>query len=224
MAHGGPVVIPIATATPAPAPTVQPTAVPTVAPTEPTATPVVFNAPTDLVGSTVSQSIELNAGWNLISFNIAHADPSIRNVFKSIEGLYSEVSTIQSGESIVFRPDQPDELNELKEIDLVSGYWIKLNTATTLTVHGTEMDHGVPGTLELGWNLVAYLSDTTHSMDRALYSIEGKYSEVRAFDTEGSSYFPNLPAQFSTLTEMEPGKGYLINIIDPNNYLYFLLK
>ena len=181
---------------------------------------MVVQAPTDLDGPVVSQSIDLNAGWNLISFNIAHENTDPRSVFQSIDGLYSEVSTIVGDKSLVFRPDQPDELNELLEIELFNGYWIKVSSATTLTVDGTAMDRTVPRALDLGWNLVGYLADSPHPVTLALYSLEGKYTEVRGFDLEGASYFPELPHQFTTLTEMEPGKGYPINVTDSSTFLH----
>jgi hypothetical protein len=74
--------------------------------------------------------------------------------------------------------------------------------------------------LSQGWNLVAYLADEAMPVELALGSIDGMYDEVRGFDTEASSYFPSLPAEFATLMTMRPGGGYLVHMTEAGQLVY----
>lgn len=141
-------------------------------------------------------------------------NPDIRSALQPIEGLYTEMSTIDGGTALVFRPDQPDWSNTLRTIDASHGYWIRLNAAATLTVHGARAESGAVTLLDAGWNMVSYLPGSPLPVRAALASLEGSYDEVRGFDGEALSYFPGLPPQFSTLSVLDPGKGYLIHLTE----------
>lgn len=157
----------------------------------------------------------LSAGWNLISFNVVPEDSDLRTLLLPIAGLYTEVSTIEGETALVFRPERADELNTLQSIDVLHGYWIRLTDAATLTVQGPPADATAARFLDVGWNLISYLPNAPMSIGAALATLDNSYDEVRGFDVEAMSYFPDLPPQFSTLSVLEPGKGYLIHLTQP---------
>ena len=84
-------------------------------------------------------TVEINLGedWNLVSFNVESSDSSIVAVLSSIDGLYSYVSgyksSIEEGgpKWVTYDPDRP--FNDLKQLDPYHGYWIKMDSAGTLT-------------------------------------------------------------------------------------------
>ena len=59
---------------------------------------------------------------------------------------------------------------------------------------------------------MTYLVDEAWPVRLALDSIAGRYDEVRGFDGEAKTLFPQLPDAFNTPETMEPGHGYLIHM------------
>ncbi|MEX0763050.1 MAG: DNRLRE domain-containing protein [Dehalococcoidia bacterium] len=204
---------PAATPTYIPTPNAQATATP-VPVVEPTTTP------SPEPGESESQTLQLTPGWNLISFNVSPTDPDIRTVMASIEGQYTEVSTIMGSSAVVFRPDRSDDLNTLRELDTIHAYWIRVVSETTLTIEGTQVHKSSPIELHEGWNMVSYRPATPLPVITALGSISGKYDEVRGFEVEGMSYFPMIPRELNTLKTMHPGLGYLIHATEEAVLIY----
>jgi len=215
---------PDAPETPTPQPTATPTPQPTATPTPmatPTATPTPTPSPTATpeLGETIS--IDLNQGWNIISFQALPTDTSLTNVLASIDGLYSEVNTIVDGQVLVYTPESAaDGSATLTNIDGTHGYWIKMRSTATLTVTGQPVDLNASIELQPGWNLIPYLSEDARMPRQALTSIAGKFDEVRGFDGEAMSFFPALPVEFNTLDSMEPGQGYLIHVTEQATLIY----
>ena len=190
---------------PRPLPTVQPTiAVPT---PSPTAVPEAI------------QTLVMNAGWNLVSFQVLPGDTSVETVFAPLSGLYVEISTVVDGVSLVYRPGAAPGENTLLSVDSSHGYWVKLREAASLDVLGVPAQ---PPAIELqqGWNLIAFSSSEPLAIPDALRSVDGLYTEVRGFDGEGVSYIPGMPAQFNTLMTMYPGSGYLVHMQEDATLVY----
>lgn len=211
-----PLPVPTPVATPEPTPAPQPTATPVPAP-QPTATATATLEPTATVTPdpiTITQTISLRKGWNLISLNVEPGDPSIRAALESIDGLYTEVNTLRNGQVAVFDPSRPDALNSLTEFENGRGYWVNMTRAARLTVEGERIDPSTPIDLGAGWNLIAYLPDSEMALEDAMASVEGKFDEIRGFETEALTYLTVIPTEFNTLMTMKPGMGYLVHMTE----------
>jgi hypothetical protein len=211
------------TAVAAPAPTVVPTTIAmpspvivpltaTPQPVLPTATPKPAASPTPIGEIPDVATIGLAPGWNLISFQVLPEDRSVGSVFGQINGLYTEVKSIINGQAVSYVPGR--ESNTLTKVRAEQGYWVKMSQAATLVTIGKQVDRNTAILLAPGWNIVPYLIEESWPVRLALSSIAGKYDEVRGFDGEAKSFFPALPPEFNTLTELIPGEGYLIHAID----------
>lgn len=163
-------------------------------------------------------TINLRQGWNLISFQALPENRAIDRVFEQIDGLYTEVSTIHEGSAMSFKPDRT--VNTLTGLAPAHGYWVKMTSAATLVVVGSSVDPQAAIQLDAGWNLVPYLIDEPWPVRLALGAITGKYDEVRGFETEAKSFFPALPGEFNTLTELMPGEGYLVHMTEAAVLVY----
>lgn len=156
----------------------------------------------DLNTGLAQQTLTLKPGWNLVSFNVEPTNPATAQVLKNLS--YSRVL----GQSGSYVPTLPASFNSLKELHAGQGYYIYINGSSTVTlrVEGTSQTVNKALPLQAGWNWIGYLPQTAQSVPQALASIQGKYQRV--LGTTGT-YMPSLPA-FSTLTELQPGQGYLI--------------
>jgi hypothetical protein len=123
---------------------------------------------------TVTHSIDLISGWNLISFNVNPINTNIAAVLSSITGNYDLVyawdatgAHSTSGNWMKYAPGTPPYSNTLLSLDETRGFWIHMTAADTLDVVGNIP---VTTTINLstnagGWNLVAYPS-TARSVER----------------------------------------------------------
>lgn len=164
-------------------------------------------------GNITSQSILLNTGWNLISFNLEPPTPLVSTVLNSIDERYSRVL----GEYGIYVPTLPDEFNTLQELHAAIGYYVRVTgtTSVSLLVEGISHDCSTPKQLHAGWNWIGSPCETIETAT-ALQSIAGYYQRVLSLD---KTYDPALP-QFSTLLNLKPGEGYLIYITDPVTLVY----
>lgn len=203
-----PVVVAEGSATSAPQPIATSVPMPTVTPT---AEPASVAVP-EVV------SISVRSGWNLISFQVLPEDTSVANVLGSIEGLFTEIYTIQDGVANSYIPESFS--NTLTSIEPGKGYWIRMTTTATVIVTGDSVDTQLAIQLNAGWNLIPFLIDESWPVRLALSSIDGKYNEVRGFEIQAMSFIPELPTEFNTLNELVPGEGYLIYMTEAATLVY----
>ena len=118
-----------------------------------------------------------------------------------------------------YDPTAPPMANDLTSIDIRAGLWIQTNADVTWTVTGTA-----PTTLTVplckGQNLIGYPSHAPVSLPDALASIADKYSKAYGYDAADSAdpwktFVPGAPVPANDLTDLGPGKGYWLDMIEP---------
>jgi PKD repeat protein len=175
---------------------------------------------------TVTHTISLVAGWNLVSFNVHPTDTNIAAVLSSIAGNYNLVyawdATVGSNNWKKYAPPPaPPYSNTLESLDETMGFWIYMTEADTLEVVGS-----VPTTTNIilsvnagGWNLVAYPSVADRELPAALsdHGVGTDFSLVyayHAYDVEDQwKLFDTTALPFANdLNPMTPGWGYWIKV------------
>jgi 5-hydroxyisourate hydrolase-like protein (transthyretin family) len=179
-----------------------------------------INAQLSLKTNTVTNS--LVSGWNLVSLPVIMDNPTTPVAFESVEGSYNEIFAYDACDTSVpfdpwklYTPDLPPDhpANDLTEVNVKMGYWIKLSSQATLSLSGV---HPLTTSINLcpGWNLIGYPSLAVRPVEEALASISGKYSLVRQYrageSTLWRTYSTTAPPTLNTLKNMEPGYGYWI--------------
>ncbi len=164
-------------------------------------------------GVNSNQSILLQPGWNLISFNVEPPTALVPSVLQSITGRYDRVL----GEEGVHVPTIPSEFNTLKELHATNGYYVRItgSTSVNLLVDGLQVPCNQPKELHAGWNWIGAPCSVTPTAT-ALASIEGQYLRIMSLS---KTYDPALPG-YSTLLNLTPGEGYLIFVPDPVTLVY----
>ena len=164
-------------------------------------------------GQTQPMTIELVAGWNLISTYLQPIDTSVEAVLSTIledlEAIWAYDTDSDQWLRSVF--DGPAFLNSLQEVKPGVGYWVNMSRARTLIIQGVPLS--TPIILKTGWNLVGFNHMATLERDDALSSIVSEYSSVWAYNTTDKaweSYDLSNPSYLNNLEVFEPGKGYWI--------------
>ncbi|MCX7670460.1 MAG: hypothetical protein N2439_10350, partial [Anaerolineae bacterium] len=156
------------------------------------------------IGSTEGQCSWLAAGWNLFSFRLDPAVPTVEKTLGAIAGRYCQVR----GERAAYDCTLDPIYRTLKELEPGQSYWLKLegSTGANLRIEGMSVPITTPLPLHQYWNWVGFLPPAAQPITTALQSIAGRYLLVLSKD---KTYDPNNPGR-STLWTLEPGQGYQI--------------
>jgi len=171
------------------------------------------------VGDIIVKSCDLFEGWNLVSWNVDHESDDIADVLASIADCLEVVLGFE-GEGLTYDPDLP-MFSNLKYVDHLSGYWIKVNCDVTLEISGAAVPvtTGIP--LIGGWNLVSYLPDYNLPTEDALASIHDDLIVALGWDPAigGLQYVPG-DYLHNNLDELGPCNGYWLKTDLPGVLTY----
>ncbi len=154
-------------------------------------------------------TIELIAGWNLVSVPFEMTSTSIENVLSSISGKWDVVKWCDPTDKM--DPWKSYRIggtaNDLTYIDNTMGLWLHATVACNLTVFGAE-PQSTSIILYAGWNLVSFptLNNNT-TVANALWGTGANRVEV--FDPAS----PYLISEAGPTYIMKPGEGYWVHVV-----------
>ena len=169
------------------------------------------STPTVIVASasdtSVTQTISLVQGWNLVSLHTQPADMSPSSIFTGHFDVIEEMRTLQG----VFNTSWPIFLNTIQQLDLAGSYWVKANAARSgIQVIGTPPSSTVIN-LTKGWNLIGFPSVGAQETATLLKPLSDRNAIERVIGT-GEFYTFDSNALFNTLSSLKPGDGYWVKM------------
>jgi hypothetical protein len=190
---------------------------------------------TDSASVTISgamHSIDLELGWNLVSFNLHPTSTAIEDVlatvFENYDLVYAWDATgahSGSGNWLMYDPDIIFE-QTLTDLDETMGFWIHMTVADRLDVIGS-----IPTSTNIGlsvnaggWNLVGYPSAASLNLPGALrdHGVGTDFSLIYAFRAAATPQwllFDRLADPYvNSLTAMAPGWGYWVKVSADNTW------
>lgn len=153
------------------------------------------------------QTISLTKGWNLISFNVIPTNTAISSVFA---GLGSNLQTIKTADGF-YTSSQSAFMNSLTNIEVGKAYLVFVSASTSLTVNGIPTGN-LSFPLKKGWNMMGYPMQSNSSINTAFSNISSQIITVKNFDG-----FWQPASSTNSLINLEPGKGYFINVLNDCN-------
>ncbi len=174
-------------------------------------------------GITVNQEFQLGKGWNKISFNVLPLNVSTSEVFNSLIK-NNELEMVVS-ETSNFNPEYPCSLNSLSRLKVGSGYAVKVNKATKLTISGTLLDiSNEKISLKAGWNFIAYFLSGEQSIRTAFASLINETdlnnSNLQIATFGSKTFDPGISDSLNSLTMLTPGAGYWIKLKTAEDFFY----
>jgi len=161
--------------------------------------------------------ISLDAGWNLVSFNVTPYPSDTASVLGSL-GSNLIVAQGYDGSGQSYYPGEAQ--NTLMTMDALHGYWLKMNSADTLTVRGDVVYSTTAIPLNSGWNLIGYLPTNSQALVDALSSLGSTYSAILGFNRGATSYYTAMPSSMNTLTNLDPKRGYWLYVTTSGSLCY----
>lgn len=162
----------------------------------------------------VNCSFTLYSGLNLVSFFCIPTQTPVSQVVGGISSNLEAVFEYQEEGSDawkIYNPSLPSfVIQDLQYISRTRGYWINMRVTTNLSIEGGLR---IPNSINLvtGWNLVGYPTNKTKLVNESFASIEGNFTEVRAYNPFTGSFISYVPGVGGALNQTEPYKGYWIN-------------
>lgn len=162
-------------------------------------------------------SINLTEGWNLMGIACSPQNTSVDSMLNPLIGNYTSIHAFDASAALdnwkSYNPNLPSwVILDLDEISNKKGYWIRINSNSSLSILGIIP---LPDQISLlqGWNLIGYPSASSKVPPTAFSTISGSYSIVWTYNTSQDVYLyydPNLGS--GTIAEIRPDKGYWINM------------
>lgn len=166
------------------------------------------------------QTIQLRAGWNLISIAVAPADPAPAAVLAPLisAGKFQALWTFDpTANAWSTYPAPTGGVLAITRVDPAHGYWIKVTGAAALTVTGAE---GAipPATVNLvaGWNLMGPVAAEPKPYDRVFNTLPVR--EIWAYDALSGAFGGVQLAPLAAredFTKLNPGQGYWVSLATP---------
>jgi hypothetical protein len=152
-------------------------------------------------------TLQLQAGWNLISLPVQPANTASSAVIAPVGACVTQVLTTINGVSTWYDPTRRDQSTLGSMIPGIA-YWMQMSCPGTLTIAGSTASKSV--NLVAGMNMVGYSSLVAAPISTALASIAGKYTSVWSYENgTWKTYYPK-GSDKSQFTQLTPGKGYWI--------------
>ena len=161
---------------------------------------------------TDSQTINLPLGWFTFSTYIQPENPSMDVVLAPV---YNSLIIAKDGEGLAYLPNF--DFNGIGDLNNGEGYMIKLSAANDLIISGTKLlpqDYQMQ--LNAGWNMFAYLRDSSGNLEQMLASILNEIVIVKTFD--GTAYLPEW--NYNGIGDLVPGEGYQAKLSSSVTFYY----
>ncbi len=161
------------------------------------------------------QQLDLQQGWNWVSFNIKPRYDSTKGFTSAFLGDYQfTVNDIIKSDGLNATYGARGWVNFGKQgLNHCHSYMMRIKTPGTLSVVGTELDNEDDRTIVLkqGWNYLPYFSNRIHTLNEALtdYTQQAQPGDI----VKGYSEFAVMDEDrhwVGSLTHLRPGVGYML--------------
>jgi hypothetical protein len=169
-------------------------------------------------------SLHLNPGWNLVSFYCLGLFTDRSAVLSSIDGQYTKIFSYNPYDTSdpwkSYNPNLPAGIvQQLNNMDRMSGYWIYIPTGADLTYEGVNKTSSTI-TMKTGWNLIGYPSITTRNINNTLNNIS--FTIIQRYNTTSDTWLVYINGSSNnTLNTLDTYVGYWINVTSDQSLIIY---
>ncbi|MFH1441377.1 MAG: VWA domain-containing protein, partial [Candidatus Omnitrophota bacterium] len=176
----------------------------------------------EIKGTPKKIELNLQQGWNFISFPLLPQDKRVENVLSSINGSYSQVSRYnadkQSFENYVV--DEP-KYRQFNSFEYARGYQIYITNPSgcSLTLTGEPISTQVVS-LKKGWNFIGSPKTEDIAADDVLIplKLDYDYSRVCRYNLLTKEFEDYYGIWFKMFPKFKPGEAYYLKCIKDVNW------
>lgn len=172
---------------------------------------------------TVTQDIDLETGWNLMSFRV---EPETWDMLQIVQPLIDEDVLYkvldEEGGSIFHLPFPPPNgqwTNTIGDMQNTEGYYIKVTDNSMMTMTGSPVEIPMDIPLATGWNIISYPCLNSQNALDAVQPLIDAGVLFKVIDEEGGTIFhlpfPPPNGQWTnTIGNFESGEGYYLKVTE----------
>jgi len=162
----------------------------------------------------VSQTIDLEEGWSIISTYINPNNNNIESIFSSI---VNNLEIVKDENGNVYWP--LFGLNSIGNLTIGEGYQIKMSSFSQLSIEGNLVPYDTPIIFNEGWNLIGYLHPEPSNTIQMMNSIVLNNGPMKILkNSAGNVYWPEFG--LNSIGNMMPGEGYQIKLENLTQFSY----
>lgn len=167
----------------------------------------------------ITQTLNLQPGWNLASFRVQPQNPDMLSVVQPLisQEILSRVLDENGGSIFQLPFGQPagQWINTIGDMASTEGYYFKMTTAGELPLTGIPVELPFEIPLKEGWNIISYPCNYPQDALVAFQQLIDSGVLQKALDEQGRIVchlpFPEPAGQWvNSLGNLEPGKGYYL--------------
>ncbi len=167
-----------------------------------------------LAGSlSISQNLNLEQGWNIVSFYAIPGNVDMLNIFQELTGNGSLIKIQDETGNAVENVTGIGWVNNIDNLAVTEGYYVKVTAAQTLNIEGSAITLPLDIPLSTGWNIMGYPVSAPQSALNIVQPLidEGKLLKVQDETGKAIEELPSIGWQ-NGIGDFEPGKGYYIKV------------
>jgi hypothetical protein len=159
------------------------------------------------------QEIALQAGWNILSFNVSPDNVLMTDMMQPLIDSSSLVKVIDESGGFIQNIPGLGWLNTIGDMANTEGYYIKLSANDTLYATGTVVQLPFTIPLYMGWNIMGYPLRSDQDGLAALQTLINNNVLVKLINESGG-FIQNIPGLgwLNTVGDFKPGEGYYIKV------------
>jgi Leucine-rich repeat (LRR) protein len=161
--------------------------------------------------STISQTISLTSGWNILSFAVMPADMTLKTILDPLVTSLTLVKVQDKKGNAIEKLPVIGWVDNIGQMKVTEGYKIKVNTAVTQSFIGLPISIPIDVSLDAGWNIMGYPLTSSQSSLTAFDALKTAGTLLKVQDEQGNA-IEKLPVigWIDNIKTLLAGKGYKV--------------
>jgi hypothetical protein len=170
-----------------------------------------------IAGSVVTQTFDLELGYQFISSNVIPSDPDMTVVMADV--LNSNLDFVRNSEGQMLRKIGPVWVNGIGDWIIENGYLVKMFSDDSFSIEGMAIDPTTPIPVETGFQFVSYFPANPMDALEAFGSIVGDNLHFIR-NSNGQMIRKIGPNWINGIGDAQPGEGYLVKMFNNDEIVY----
>ncbi len=159
-------------------------------------------------------TIQLKAGWNIISSFIKPSDKKMESVLAQLINNETHVKVQdQNNKTFEYKNKKTGWINNIGDFEETKGYKVQVKRNTKLTIRGNKTDLPLNIPLSKGWNIISFPLDESVDAMKILKPLISDGILEKVQDEAGMSVEKWRSSDWKNgIGNFKPGKGYLVKV------------
>jgi hypothetical protein len=166
------------------------------------------------VEQVASQTINLEAGWNIISSYLMPADENMESVMESLQSSGKLIKVQDEvNNTFEYRNRNTGWINNIGNLQKTEGYKVQVNSNCVLEVQGQKVILPLNIPLSGGWNIISFPGEESVDAMQIVQPLIDAGILVKVQDEAGNSIeYWNKHGWLNGIGNFKPGEGYIIQV------------